>query len=73
MDKILAQRYAFCDFSSISGFLNPMPHRDEWEVSLPRFRGEDWEVQAEHLLEFHDFIQFRSCMRMQRSSFLGTH
>jgi hypothetical protein len=24
--------------------------------SLPRFRGEEWEVPAEHLLDFHDFI-----------------
>jgi hypothetical protein len=24
--------------------------------SLPRFRGEEWEVPAEHLLDFHDYI-----------------
>jgi hypothetical protein len=23
---------------------------------IPRFRGEEWEVPAEHLLDFHDFI-----------------
>jgi hypothetical protein len=56
MDKILAQRYAFCDFSKIVGFPNPVPSRDEWEGCIPRFRGEDWEVPAEHLLDFHDFI-----------------
>jgi hypothetical protein len=56
MDKILAQRYAFCDFSKIVGFPNPLPSRDEWESSLPKFRGEEWEVPAEHLLDFHDFI-----------------
>ena len=28
----------------------------EWEHSIPRFRGEKWEVPAEHLLDFHDFI-----------------
>ena len=56
MDKILAERYAFCDFSKIVGFPNPVPSRDEWENSLPRFRGEEWEVPAEHLLDFHDFI-----------------
>ena len=33
-----------------------MPSRDEWENSLPIFRGEEWEVSAEHLLDFHDFI-----------------
>jgi hypothetical protein len=56
MDKILAQRYAFCDFSKIVGFPNPVPSRDEWEGCLPIFRGEDWEVPTEHLLYFHDFI-----------------
>jgi hypothetical protein len=33
-----------------------VPSRDEWESSLPKFRGEEWEVPAEHLLDFHDFI-----------------
>jgi hypothetical protein len=56
MNKILAKRYAFCDFSKIVGFPNPVPSRDEWENSIPRFRGEEWEVPAEHLLDFHDFI-----------------
>jgi hypothetical protein len=46
----------FCDFSKIVGFPNPVPSRDEWERSIPRFRGEEWEVPAEHLLDFHDFI-----------------
>jgi hypothetical protein len=54
MNKILAKRYAFCDFSKIVGFPNPVPSRDEWENSIPRFRGEDWEIPAEHLLDFHD-------------------
>jgi hypothetical protein len=56
MNKILAKRYAFCDFSSIVGFPNQVPTRDEWENSLPRFRGEEWEVPAEHLLDFHDYM-----------------
>jgi hypothetical protein len=56
MNRILAKRYAFCDFSSIVGFLNQVPTRDEWENSLPKFRGEEWEVPAEHLLDFHEFI-----------------
>jgi hypothetical protein len=57
MDKILSHRYAFCDFSKIVGFPNLEPSRDEWESSLPKFQGEEWEVPAENLLEFHDFIQ----------------
>jgi hypothetical protein len=56
MNQILAKRYAFCDFSSIIGFPNQVPARDEWENSLPRFRGEEWEVPAEHLLDFHDYM-----------------
>jgi hypothetical protein len=56
MNKILSKRYAFCDFSKIVGFPNPVPSRDEWENSLPRFRGEEWEVPAEHLLDFHDYM-----------------
>jgi hypothetical protein len=56
MDKILAQRFSFCDFSKIVGFPNPLPSRDEWEISLPNFQGEEWEVPAEHLLKFHVFI-----------------
>ena len=53
---ILAKSYAFYDFSSISCFPNPVPTRDEWENSLPRFRGEEWEVPVEHLLDFHDYM-----------------
>ena len=56
MNKILAKRYAFCDFSNISGYPNLVPSIDEWENSLPGFRGEEWKVPAEHLLDFHDFI-----------------
>ena len=58
MNKILAKRYAFCDFSNIFGYPNPFPSRDEWENSLPRFRGEEWEVPVEQLLDFHDFIHW---------------
>jgi hypothetical protein len=56
MEKILAQRYAFCDFSKIVSFPNPVPSRDEWEGFLPRFRGEDWEVPTEFLLDFHEYM-----------------
>jgi hypothetical protein len=56
MDKILAQRYAFYDFTHISSFLNPEPDRSEWEGFLPRFRGKDCEVLAEFLLYFHEFM-----------------
>jgi hypothetical protein len=56
MEKIISQRYAFCDFLNISGFPNPVPDRSEWEGFLPRFRGEDWEMLAGFLLDFHECI-----------------
>jgi hypothetical protein len=45
------------DFSNVPGFPNPMPERDEWESCLPRFRGNDWEVPVEHLLDFHEYMR----------------
>jgi hypothetical protein len=59
MEAILAQRFAFCDFSDVIGFPNPILSRAEWEGILPTFKGEDWEVPAEHLLYFHEFIHGR--------------
>jgi hypothetical protein len=56
MDKILAQRYAFCDFSKIVGFPTPVLSREEWESILPKFQGKEWEEPTEHLLDFHEFI-----------------
>jgi len=50
------KRYAFSDFSIIFGCPHPIPSRDEWDNSLPRFQGGECEVPAEHLLDFHDFI-----------------
>jgi hypothetical protein len=44
----------FCDFSNVPGFPNPMPDKDKWEICLPKFKGEDWEVPAEFLLDFHE-------------------
>jgi hypothetical protein len=56
MNRIFAKRYAFCDFSSIYGYPHPVNIRDEWEHNISIFRGEEWEVPAEHLLDFHEFI-----------------
>ena len=74
MEAILDQRFSFCDFSNVVGFPNPMRGRGEWEGTLPTFKGEYWEVSAEHLLDFHEFVMnFTLCMRMSRSNFLDTH
>jgi hypothetical protein len=56
MKEASAPRYAFCDFSKIVGFPNPLPDRDEWEDILPEFQAKSWEVPAEHLLDFHEVI-----------------
>jgi hypothetical protein len=59
MEAILAQRFVFCDFLDLVGFPNPMLSIDEWEGILPTFKGEDWEVLAKHLLDFHEFVHER--------------
>jgi hypothetical protein len=45
MEKILAKRYAFCDFS--------VPTINEWDDYLPRFRGSEYDHPGEHLFNFH--------------------
>jgi hypothetical protein len=56
MEKLLAQRFSFCDLSKIVGFPNPLPSREEWECSLPKFQGKEEEVPSKHFLCFHDVI-----------------
>jgi hypothetical protein len=56
MDKILAKRFSFCDFSQIAGFPNALPDRDQWENFLPEFHATISEVPAENLLDFHEVI-----------------
>ena len=53
MEKILAKRYAFCDFSDIAGFPHPVPTINEWDDYLPRFRGSKYDHPGEHLFNFH--------------------
>jgi hypothetical protein len=53
MEKILAKRYAFCDFSDIAGFPHPVPTIIEWDDYLPRFRGSKNDHPGEHLFNFH--------------------
>ena len=56
MEKILAKRYAFCDFSDIVGFPHPVPTIIEWDDYLPRFRGRKDDHLGEHLFNFHKCI-----------------
>jgi hypothetical protein len=53
MEKILAKRYAFCDFSDIVGFPHAVPTIIEWDDYLPRFRGSKDDHPGEHLFNFH--------------------
>jgi hypothetical protein len=62
MEKIMAQRFAFYDFSQIVGFPNPLPDRDQWEDFLPEFHATSWEESAEHLLDFHEAIHRHNIM-----------
>ena len=52
----LSKEVCFLWFFKDCWFPNLVPSRDEWECSIPIFWGEDWEVPAEHLLDFHDCI-----------------
>ena len=54
MEAIHAKRYSFYNFSKIDGFPNPLRDKSEWEFSLPRFSGHDWEVLVGFLWDFHD-------------------
>jgi hypothetical protein len=60
MEKIMAQRFSFCDFYQIVGFPNALPDRDQWEDFLPEFHASDWEEPAEHLLDFHEAIHLHN-------------
>jgi hypothetical protein len=62
MEKIMAQRFSFCDFSQIVGFPNALPDRDQWEYFLPEFHATSWEELDEHLLDFHEAIHQHNIM-----------
>jgi hypothetical protein len=56
MEAILAARYTFFVFSNVPGFPNPVPGKEEWECCLPRFRGNNWDIPTEYLLQFHELM-----------------
>jgi hypothetical protein len=56
MEAILARRFAPFYFSDIPGFPNNVPTVDEWGDYLPRFKGDDHDHPAQHLINFHQYM-----------------
>jgi hypothetical protein len=56
MESILARRFAPFDFSGILGFPNVVPTMHEWGDYLPRFRGDDHDHPAQHLIDLHQYM-----------------
>jgi hypothetical protein len=74
MEKILAQRFDFCDFSQIVGFPNALPDRDVWEDFLPEFHAQVGRYQLSiYWTSMKLFTDTISRMRMSRLSSSGIH
>ena len=56
MHAILARRFVPSDFSTVSGYPNLVPHANEWQGHLPKFKEGTDDNPTEHLLKFHEFM-----------------
>jgi len=56
MEEILAQIFVPFDFSVVSGYPNPVPHVDELQGRLPKFKECIDDNPTEHFLEFHEMM-----------------
>jgi hypothetical protein len=56
MEDILDHRFAPFDFSVIPGFPNVVPTMHEWGAYLSRFKGDDHDPLAQHLIDFHKYM-----------------
>jgi hypothetical protein len=56
MNAILAARFSPFNFVDVLGFPNVVPTVDEWGDYLPRFRGDDHDHPAQHLIDFHQYM-----------------
>jgi hypothetical protein len=56
MEAILARRFAPFNFLVVPGYPNPVPHIDEWQGRLPKFKEGIDDNPVEHLLEFHELM-----------------
>jgi hypothetical protein len=56
MVVILARRFAPFNFVDVPGFPNVVPTMDEWRDYLPRFREDDHDHPAQHLIDFDQYM-----------------
>jgi hypothetical protein len=56
MEAILARRFTPFDFSAVPGYPNLVPHTNEWQGYLPKFKEGTYDNHVEHLLEFHELM-----------------
>ena len=56
MEAILDWRFAPLNFLAIPSFLNPKPSFLECADVLPIFHGDEGDNPAQHLIDFHQFI-----------------
>ena len=57
MEAIMATRFSPFNFLvAMDHFPNNVPTMDEWRDFLPRFRGDDHDHLAQHLIEFHQYM-----------------
>jgi hypothetical protein len=56
MEKIVAQRFAPFNFSTILGFPNVVPSPDEWGNYFSIFREHEEDNPTQHICEFHELM-----------------
>jgi hypothetical protein len=56
MDVVLARRFSPFNFQQFSWLSKSMPHVDEWQECLPKFKEDKDDSPTEHLLEFHEHM-----------------
>ena len=56
MEAIVAARFSPFNFSSVLDLPNNVPTMDDWGDFLPRFRGDGHDHPAQHLIEFHQYM-----------------
>ena len=56
MEAIVAARFSPFNFLDVLDFPSNVPTMDKWGDFLPRFRGDDHDHPAQHLIEFHQHM-----------------